>query len=190
MLSLFSSKFDPYPSIETLSLSMSGNLWPDELKILVIDDEQEVLNLIRLSLEPAGFRVIRTTRPEEGLNLALSEEPDLLVLDVMMPGLDGFELLQRIRRYPKLERTPVIIISAGAKTLSQQRMLRVSRAREEDVDAYIGKPFDPAGLLKTVKEVLLKHKDYLLEKNKPAQRPWDTLVSDSTVSDVKPVDLT
>src|SRR6185503_892591 len=73
---------------------MSGNLWPDELKILVIDDEQDTLNLIRLSLEPAGFRVIRTTRPEEGLALALREEPDMLVLDLMMPNLDGMELLR------------------------------------------------------------------------------------------------
>jgi CheY-like chemotaxis protein len=155
---------------------MVGNLWPDELKILVIDDEQEVLNLIRLSLEPAGFRILRTTRSEEGLRLALNEQPDLLLLDVMMPGIDGFELLHRVRRHPRLEKIPAIIISAKASTTAQQRMMRVSRGQDDDVDAYIGKPFDPAGLLKTVKEVLLKHRDYLLEKNKPQKRPWEEIL--------------
>jgi DNA-binding response OmpR family regulator len=154
---------------------MEGNLWPDELKILVIDDDQEVLNLIRLSLEQAGFRVLRTTRPEEGLHLALTEEPDLLLLDVMMPGLDGFELLHRVRRHAKLEEVPVVIISARATTLAQQRMLRISQAHNDEIDAYIGKPFDPAGLLRTVKNVLMEHRDFLLQKNKPQKRPWEEI---------------
>jgi DNA-binding response OmpR family regulator len=151
---------------------MSGNLWPDELKILVIDDEQDTLNLIRLSLEPAGFRVLRTTKPEEGLAMALREQPDLLVLDLMMPNLDGMELLRRVRRNPKLEQVPVIVVSARAGTPTQQRMLQVSQAQSDTIDAYIGKPFAPADLLKTVKQVLIKHKDYLLEKNKPL-KVWD-----------------
>ena len=67
------------------------NLWPDELKILAIDDHQDILNLMRLSLEPAGFRLIRTNNPKEGLSLAMSEEPDLLLLDLMMPELHFFE---------------------------------------------------------------------------------------------------
>jgi len=151
---------------------MSGNLWPDELKILVIDDEQDILNLIRLSLEPAGFRVLRTTRPEEGLALALREQPDMLILDLMMPNLDGRELLRRVRRNPKMEKVPVIVVSAQASNTTQQRMLQVSQSQADTVDAYIGKPFAPADLLKTVKNVLIKHKDYLLEKNKPL-KVWD-----------------
>lgn len=162
---------------------MVGNLWPDELKILVIDDEQEILNLIRLSLEPAGFRVLRTTKSAEGLSLALKEEPDLLLIDVMMPGLDGFELLQRARRHSRLEKVPAIIISARASTQAQQRMMRISRGSDDDVDAYIGKPFDPAGLLKTVKEVLLKHREYLLEKNKPQKRPWEEIINEYSPGD-------
>ncbi len=151
---------------------MCQNLWPDELKILVVDDEQEVLNLIRLSLEPAGFRVLRTNRAEEGLALALREQPDLLLLDIMMPQLDGFELLRRIRRHPKLEKVPVIVISARASTTGQKRILQLSQAYENEIDAYIGKPFDPAYLLRTVKEVLVNHKDYLLEKNRLYEKPW------------------
>jgi len=120
------------------------NLWPDELKILSVDDEQEVLNLIRLSLEPAGFRVLRTTKPEEGLMLALQEKPDLLLLDVMLPNIDGFELLRRIRRHPKLKLVPAIILSARADTADKVRMLQLSEGREDVIAAYLGKPFDPA----------------------------------------------
>jgi DNA-binding response OmpR family regulator len=152
---------------------MSQNLWPDELKILVIDDEQEVLNLIRLSLEPAGFRVLRTSNPEEGLRMALREKPDLLVLDIMMPDLDGLELLRRVRRHQAMEKVPTIIVSARVSSVDQQRMVQLMQGDPDEVDAYIGKPFDPASLLKTVKRVLVKHKDFLLEKNKQPEKPWE-----------------
>ena len=90
-------------------LNKSDNLWPDELKILIVDDDQDMLNLVRLSLEPAGFRVLRTTKSDEGLDLALREMPDLLLLDIMMSGIDGLELLRRVRRHPKLTHIPAII---------------------------------------------------------------------------------
>jgi two-component system alkaline phosphatase synthesis response regulator PhoP len=152
---------------------MTGNLWPDELKILIVDDEQETLNLMRLSLEPAGFRILRTTNPEEGLELALQEKPDLLLLDIMMPGIDGFEVLRRVRCHPKLNQVPVIIISARVRTTDHLRMLKLSRTNEDDIDAYLGKPFDPAILLRTVKDVLVKHKDYLIEKHKSLEKSWE-----------------
>jgi CheY-like chemotaxis protein len=139
-------------------LNKSDNLWPDELKILIVDDDQDMLNLVRLSLEPAGFRVLRTTKSDEGLDLALREMPDLLLLDIMMSGIDGLELLRRVRRHPKLTHIPAIIISAWANSPDQLRML---------------KPFELTTLLKTVKTVLIEHKDVLLEKNKPLQKPWE-----------------
>jgi CheY-like chemotaxis protein len=150
---------------------MSPNLWPDELKLLAIDDHQDILNLIRLSLEPAGFRLIRTSNAVEGLSLALSEGPDLLLLDLMMPELDGFEVLRRLRRHPQTEKLPVIIISAKIGTVDQQRMLQIANP-DSSVDAYMAKPFSPAVLLQTVKEVLLKHRDNILEKHKPRTRSW------------------
>lgn len=153
---------------------MCQNLWPDELKILVVDDEQEILNLIRLSLEPAGFRILRTSKATEGLSLALHEKPDLLILDLMMPAFDGFELLRRVRRQPDLEKVPAIIVSAQASTRDQQRMLWLGQREQDEIDAYIGKPFNPAHLLKTVKQVLTKHKAYLLAKHEQVGRqPWD-----------------
>lgn len=150
---------------------MSQNLWPDELKILVIDDEQEILNLIRLSLEQAGFRVIRTTKAEEGLALVLQAQPDLLLLDLMMPGLDGLELLRRVRRHPTMGGLPVIIVSAQAGNINQQRMLQLSLS-DQDVAAFVGKPFNPGHLLQTVKDVLIQHKEFILAKNKKAERSW------------------
>jgi CheY-like chemotaxis protein len=143
---------------------MAANLWPDELKILVIDDDQTVLTLIRLSLEPAGFRVLRTNKPTEGLDLALREQPDLLILDIMMPDLDGLEILRRIRRHPKIGKIPAIIISAQVQSVAKKNILQRFENPAEVIDAYLSKPFDPGQLLKIVKQVLLKHKDYLLEK--------------------------
>lgn len=144
----------------------TGNLWPDELKILVIDDEKDILNLIRVSLESAGFRVIRTTKPEEGLKLAYCEKPDLVILDVMMPNLDGIELLRRIRRHPNLMYVPVIVVSARASCVEQLRMLQIGFDSDSEIDAFIGKPFSPRFLLKTVKQVLMKHRDFLLTKKR------------------------
>ena len=152
---------------------MQQNIWPDEIKILAIDDHQDVLNLIRMSLEPAGFRLIRASKAQEGLTLAMREEPDLLLLDLMMPELDGLELLRRLRRHSKLEKMPVIVISARVGTADQQRVLQVSDVVYNSVDAYMGKPFAPGQLLQTVKDVLLKHRDYILEKREPQNKPWE-----------------
>lgn len=152
---------------------MQQNLWPDEIKILAIDDHQDILNLIRLALEPAGFRLIRASDAQEGLALARTELPDLLLLDLMMPKLDGFELLRRVRRHPKLEKLPVIVISAKVNTVDQQRMLQVSEPDYSSIDAYLGKPFSPGLLLQTVKKVLIKHRDFVLEKNKIQTKPWE-----------------
>lgn len=161
----------------TCNYSIENNLWPDELKILIVDDDQEILNLIRLSLEPAGFRILRTTKPREGLDLARQEQPDLLILDIMMPDIDGFELLRRVRSHPKLSRMPVIILSARASTIDQQRMLKLSLGDDAKVDALLGKPFDPALLLKTVKQVLLNHRDFLLEKKQLPKDYVETILS-------------
>jgi len=152
-------------------VNAATNLWPDELKILVVDDEQDVLNLMRLSLEPAGFRVLRTTKPSEGLDIALQEKPDLLLLDIMMPGIDGFELLRRVRRHPKMRHVPTIVVSARAGSADHLRMLKLAEAGGDEIAAYIGKPFDPAYLLQTVKEVLIANKDYLLAKKNQTLRP-------------------
>jgi len=125
--------------------------------------------MIRFSLEPAGFRVIRTHKPHEGVTLAQQEKPDLLILDVTMANFDGFELLQHIRSSHSLATIPTIVVSARAKTIDQQRILQLCLPEPEEIEAYIGKPVNPALLLSTVKTVLAKHKDYLLHKNRRSE---------------------
>lgn len=145
------------------------NLWPDELKILVVDDEQDSLNLVGFSLERAGFQVLRTTEPEASINLAHQEKPDLLILDAKLPRLGSLDLLRRIRRHPRLTDIPVILVSAQSNSADQAHLLNLSLAQNSEIDAYIGKPFDPTLFLKTVKSVLVKHKDFLVMKGDIAE---------------------
>lgn len=126
--------------------------------------------MIRFSLEPAGFRVIRTHKPQEGVSLAHEEKPDLLILDVTMANFDGLELLQHIRSDQTLAMIPIIVVSTRAQTIDQQRILQLCLPDPEEIEAFIGKPVNPALLLNTVKAVLTKHKDYLLRKNKRSER--------------------
>jgi CheY-like chemotaxis protein len=103
----------------------------------------------------------------------MRENPDLLVLDVMMPGLDGLELLRRIRRCPRLAEVPAIIVSAMASSDTRLRMLKLTQTSADTIDAYVSKPFNPATLLKTVKHVLLHHRDYLAEKHRLVEQSWE-----------------
>jgi len=98
------------------------------------------------------------------------------LLDINLPGFNGLELLRRVRRHPLLEQVPAIIISARASTVDQQRMLKYSEEDDTNVACYLGKPFDPRDLLHTVKNVLIQHKDCLLEKRRAmaAKKRWKT----------------
>jgi CheY-like chemotaxis protein len=155
--------FDPVEDI---------NLWPDELKILVVDDEQDSLHLMRFSLERAGFQVLRTSEPEASVNLAHQEKPDLLILGVKSPRFGSLELLRRIRRHPRLADIPAILVSASSNSPDQAHLLNLSLAQNSEIDAYIGKPFDPTLFLKTVKNVLVKNKDFLVMKGDNAE-DWE-----------------
>jgi len=94
-----------------------------------------------------------------------------LILDIMMPKLDGLELLRRVRHHPKMGRVPVIIVSARADSIEKQRIFQLCQPDQISIDACMGKPFDPARLLQTVKDVLINHKEYLFEKQQNSTKP-------------------
>jgi two-component system response regulator MtrA len=103
--------------------------------ILVADDDDDVRELVVFRLTHAGFEVITAADGEEAVELALARRPDLCVIDVMMPKLDGFEVTQRVRAAPELAETKVLLLTASVHESAVERGLAVG------ADDYIAKPF-------------------------------------------------
>lgn len=114
-------------------------------KILVVDDEPHILTLVSVALQRAGYTVVTASDGLEALEKAHTERPALILLDVMLPGLDGFEVCERIR---KTESTPIIMITAKNTEMEKVWGLEVG------ADDYITKPFSPRELVARVKAVL------------------------------------
>ncbi len=117
------------------------------LKILVCDDERHIVRLIQVNLERQGYQVITAYDGKEGLEKVKSEKPDLCVLDVMMPYMDGFEVLKNIRRDPETENLPVIMLTAKAQDKD------VFEGYHYGADMYLTKPFNPMELVTFVKRI-------------------------------------
>lgn len=117
-------------------------------KILVVDDEPDVVRLIEFRLQAEGFDVVSCGDGRTALKLVEDEKPDLMILDIMMPLLDGMEVLRQIRSRRTSSRMPVVMLTA--KTAS----VTVDEARQLWVSDYIMKPFDPEKLVSKVKRAL------------------------------------
>ncbi|MBI5624073.1 MAG: response regulator transcription factor [Elusimicrobia bacterium] len=113
--------------------------------ILIVEDQKDILRLICANLEKDGFRALSTSDPAEGLALALRRKPDLLVLDVMLPGMDGFELCRRLRQTSQV---PVIFLTAKGGEVDRILGLRLG------ADDYMVKPFSVGELLARIHAVL------------------------------------
>ena len=116
--------------------------------ILVIDDEKDLIELVRYNLEKEGFDVIAANDGQCGLEVVKRHRPDLVVLDLMMPGLDGLQVCQRLRSDPRSGRIPVIMLTA--KATEADRVVGL----ELGADDYITKPFSPREVVARVKAVL------------------------------------
>jgi DNA-binding response OmpR family regulator len=103
--------------------------------ILIADDDEDILELVCFRLEQAGYETTRARDGEEALRLVRERRPDLCVLDVMMPRLNGFEVLQALRKEPDTDRIPVVLLTATV----QER--DIARGFEVGADDYIRKPF-------------------------------------------------
>jgi DNA-binding response OmpR family regulator len=116
--------------------------------ILVADDEEDVRELVAYRLSRSGYDVIDAVDGEEAFRLATEHVPDLMVLDVMMPRLDGYELTRRVRAEESLRSVPVILLTARSQETD------VSRGFEVGADDYLRKPFNPDELVARVRAVL------------------------------------
>ena len=116
-------------------------------KILIVDDDRMIRMLVKLLLEKEGYDVIEGENGLHAVEISRRERPDLMVLDLMMPQLDGFEALQRIRRDPTMTGLPVIVLTAESGPDTERRVLELG------ADDYLIKPFEPGVLLSRVRAV-------------------------------------
>ena len=114
------------------------------LRAIVVDDHGPIRDLIVVNLELEGFEVRAAEDGQEGLETALSWQPDVITLDVVMPRLNGFETLERLRANPATAQIPVVIVTARAPAADRKLGERLG------VDAYLTKPFEPAELVSVV----------------------------------------
>ena len=122
----------------------------NEIKnILCIEDEPDMIDLIRLILNRHGFNVQGANGGREGLEKVKENPPDLVLLDLMMPDVDGWEVYQQIKADEKTKEIPVIIVTAKAQSIDKVLGLHIAK-----VDDYISKPFSPKDLLESVQNVL------------------------------------
>ncbi len=115
-----------------------------ESKILLIDDDPELVFMTRIRLQAAGYRVSTACDGEQGLAAARQEEPDLILLDVMMPGMDGFSVLERLKADDSTRCIPVIMLTASGETKF------IFKAEQMGADDYVVKPFEAPALLRLI----------------------------------------
>lgn len=119
-------------------------------RILVVDDDPDTLTLIGLTLQRRGFEVLKAQSGQQALNLLTHDMPDLVILDVMMPQMDGYEVCREIKAQPRIAHLPIVMLTAKAQTASQLEGFRAGA-----ID-YITKPVHPQDLVKRIQSVLDK----------------------------------
>jgi DNA-binding response OmpR family regulator len=116
--------------------------------VLAADDDEDILELIVFRLERSGYTVLRASDGAQALELARSSQPDLAVLDVMMPKMDGFEVTRRLREDEATSKMPIILLTARSQEAD------VERGFDAGADDYIRKPFSPQELRSRVQAIL------------------------------------
>ena len=117
--------------------------------IICIEDEMEMIDLIRIILGRRGFEVIGANGGREGLRMVREKHPDLVLLDLMMPDMDGWEVYQQMKADEATRNIPVIVVTAKAQNIDKVLGLHIAK-----VDDYIAKPFSPQELLASVEKIL------------------------------------
>ena len=117
-------------------------------RILVVEDTEDNRQIIRDLLSSVGYELIEATDGAEGVALAQSQHPDLILMDIQLPEMDGYEATRRIRAIPELARVPIVAVTSYAPSGDE------AKTREAGCDGYVAKPFSPRQLLAKVREFL------------------------------------
>jgi DNA-binding response OmpR family regulator len=116
--------------------------------ILIVDDEEDVLDLLQLVFETAGFATRRASNGKMAVASAYEDPPDIILLDVMMPEMDGWQVLRVLKGDERTQRIPVVMLSARSER--RDKMIGL----QEGAEGYIGKPFSPAEVVREVQNLL------------------------------------
>lgn len=119
-------------------------------RILIVDDEEDILNVLKFRLEANNYEVLTASDGQEGLNKARTERPDLLILDLMLPKLDGYKVCRMLKFDESYKAIPIIMFTAKAQQKDEEL------GKEMGADAYIAKPFEPEILLEKIRQLLKK----------------------------------
>jgi two-component system, cell cycle response regulator DivK len=117
-------------------------------RILVVEDQEDNRQILRDLLTSVGYELIEAEDGEQGVAAAVAHDPDLILMDIQLPKLDGYEATRRIKANPKLTAIPIIVVTSYALSGDE------GKARAAGCDAYISKPFSPRQLLAKVREYL------------------------------------
>ena len=120
----------------------------EKKKILLVDDEEDLRKMLKFRLEAVGYDVKEAADGQEGLDKARSAWPDLIILDLMLPKIDGYKVCRMLKFDEKHKRKPIIMFTARAQ--EKDKMI----GKEMGADAYITKPFEPEVLVAKIKELL------------------------------------
>lgn len=118
-------------------------------KVVCIEDEPEMIDLFKLILTRRGFEVIGANGGRQGLELVKEIKPDLVLIDLMMPDMDGWEVYQNLKANEETQNIPVIVVTAKAQSIDRVLGLHIAK-----VNDYIAKPFSPTSLLESIEQVL------------------------------------
>jgi two-component system, OmpR family, response regulator VicR len=126
----------------------------DRKKICIIEDEPAMIELVSLILKNRGFEVVGAVGGQEGLELISKTKPDLVLLDLMMPDMSGWDVYQHMKADDGMKGIPVIVVTAKAQSIDKVLGLHIAKVQD-----YITKPFSPNELVESVKKVLAQHTD-------------------------------
>jgi two-component system alkaline phosphatase synthesis response regulator PhoP len=124
----------------------------NERKVLVVDDEENIIQILEFSIEAEGYEVITASNGEEAIKKARKEQPNLIILDIMMPKVDGYEVCRVLKANPLTKKIPVILLTAKGREIDKRLGFEVGASD------YIVKPFSPSKLIDKINEHLFSRK--------------------------------
>jgi DNA-binding response OmpR family regulator len=131
-------------------VEFEGRKLMDKKRILIVDDEEDILIVLKFRLEANNYEVLTASSGQEGLNKARTEKPDLIILDLMLPKLDGYKVCRMLKFDESYKAIPIIMFTARVQQKDEEL------GKEMGADAYVTKPFEPEILLEKIRQLLKK----------------------------------